>query len=567
MEFQSFSSNSSSFNRHKAISPLKCALDCARTRLLIASVFFCFATLIIAGRLFMVTVLRDGAEPALAEQDLSKPVYMGRANITDRNGEILATTIITSSLHANCKIIQNPQAVADRILTVLPNLKRDDLIKRLSSNRRFIWIARHLTPAQRLNILRLGIPGLNFMRDERRIYPQGRLAAHVLGYTDVDNHGISGLEKSLDATLRTKAEPVQLSLDLRLQHVLKDEISKGIQEFGARGGCGVIFDVSTGEILAMTSLPDYDPNHISQTSLTEEQLFNKVTLGIYEMGSTMKIINTAMALETETVSLASKFDATHPLQVGRFKVSDFRGKNAWLNVAEIFVYSSNIGAAKMALMAGSEKQKDFMQKLGYLNAPQFELPEVGSPLLPKVWNDPAIITISYGYGLSISPLQLVTGVGTIVGGGLRKFPTLLKRQGPSPQGERVVSEKTSRIMRELMRLVVKNGTSRKANVPGYMIFAKTGTANLRLGRGYQTDKVMANFIGVLGNDYNEPRYIVYVMLDDPKRLQKTYGFNNAGWNAAPVGGKIIARMAPILGLAPSDKEAEMPDAFLRNVKF
>ena len=565
MEFQSFSSNSSSFSRERGISPFKGALDCARTRLLIASVFFCFATLIIAGRLFMVTVLRDGAEPALVEQDLSKPVYMGRANITDRNGEVLATTIITSSLHANCKIIQNPQVVADRILTVLPNLKRNDLIKRLSSNRRFIWIARHLTPGQRLNILRLGIPGLSFMRDERRIYPQGRLAAHILGYTDVDNHGISGVEKSLDTSLRTKAEPVQLSLDLRLQHILKDEISKGIQEFGARGGCGIIFDVSTGEVLGMTSLPDFDPNHASQA--TQDELFNKVTLGIYEMGSTMKVTNTAMALESGAVTLGSEFDATHPLQVGRFKVTDFRGRNEWLNVAKIFVYSSNIGAAKMALKAGSEKQKNFMQKLGYLNAPQFELPEVGAPLLPKIWNDPATITISYGYGLSISPLQLVTGVGTIIGGGLKKFPTLLKRQGQAPQGERVVSEKTSRIMRELMRLVVKNGTSRKANVPGYMIFAKTGTANLRAGRGYQKDKVMVNFVGVLGNGYDKPRYIVYVMLDDPKRLQKTYGFNNAGWNAAPIGGRIIARMAPILGLAPSDKEDEMPDAFLRSVKF
>ncbi len=565
MELHTFSPSTSSFNRQKAIVPLQGALDCARTRLLIASVFFCFATLVIAGRLFMVTVLSDGAEPALADQDLSKPVYMGRANIVDRNGEILATTIITSSLHANCKVIQNPQAVADRLLTVLPNLKRADLIRRLSSNRRFIWIARHLTPGQRLNILKLGIPGLSFMRDERRIYPQGRLAAHILGYTDVDNYGISGIEKGLDAELRAKAEPVKLSLDIRLQHVLKDEISKGIQEFGARGGCGVILNVSTGEILAMTSLPDFDPNHPAQA--TEEELFNKVTLGIYEMGSTMKIMNTAMAIETGSVNLATKFDATHPLQVGRFKVTDFRGKNSWLNVAEIFVYSSNIGAAKMALLSGSDKQKDFMRKLGYLEAPRFEIPEVGAPMLPKKWNDPATITISYGYGLSISPLQLVSGVATVVGGGLRKFPTALKSQGKKSEGTRVVSEATSRIMRELMRFVVTNGTSRKANIPGYMIFGKTGTANLRSGRGYQKDKVMANFIGVLGKGYETPQYIVYVMLDDPKRLQKTYGFNNAGWNAAPVGGRIIARMAPILGVLPSEKEEEMPDAFFRNVKF
>ncbi|MBL9029945.1 MAG: penicillin-binding protein 2 [Caedimonas sp.] len=565
MNHQPFVPSLSSLTRERFGVSFKHAMDMARTRLLVAAAVFSFGILIIGGRLFELAVLRHGEEPSLAERDLTLGLRTGRADIVDRHGQMLATTITTSSLYANAKQVINAQEAAQRLLTVLPNLNLKETLRRLQSDRPFIWIARHLTPQQRHEVLRLGIPGLSFMRDQRRIYPHGSLAGHVLGYTDIDNRGIAGIEKGMDSVLGSQDEPLRLSLDLRLQHIVRDEVLKGMEEFGALGGCGAILDIRTGEVLAMTSLPDFDPNH--PTNSTEEELFNKVTLGIYEVGSIMKVTNTVLALESGIATLATRFDATHPLKVGRFTVTDFKGKNTWLNVAEIFVYSSNVGAAKMALTVGAEKQRAFMKKLGYLEAPVFELPEVGAPLVPKRWREANTITISYGYGLSVSPLQVMLGIATMVGGGERKKPTLIFQPHMPPKGEQVITKENSRRILQLMRYVVKYGTSRKANIPGYYIFAKTGTANLREGKRYQTDRVMANFVGVLGTQIDDPRYVVYVMLEDPKRLQKTYGYNNAGWNAAPVGGRIIARIAPMVGCVPFEEETEPLDPFFRNVKF
>ncbi len=543
---------------------LKQALDTARTRLLVAAAVFSFGMLIIVGRLIELTVIRHGEELSIGDQALFRGLQTGRADILDRNGQLLATTISTSSLYANAKQITHPEEVAQKLLAALPNLNPKDTLTRLKSDRPFIWIARHLTPIQRQQILRLGIPGLSFMGDQRRIYPHDRLAGHILGYTDIDNRGIAGIEKGLEEALSSNHEPVRLSLDLRLQHIVRDEVGKGMEEFGAIGGCGAILDARTGEVLAMASLPDFDPNH--PTNATEEELFNKVTLGIYEVGSILKVSNTAMALSYGVVQLGTKFDATHPLKIGRFTVTDFKGKNTWMNVAEIFVYSSNIGSARMALATGAEKQRDFMEKLGYLQAPRFELPEVGAPMVPKRWRDSTTITISYGYGLSISPLQLMLGIATIVNGAPPK-PTLLFQPQVPVQKDRLISKDVSHKILQLMRFVTTHGTGRKANIPGYYIFAKTGTSNLRVGKRYQKDRVMTNFVGVLGKSMEDPRYIIYVMLEDPKRLQKTYGYNNAGWNAAPVGGRIIGRMAPMLGFMPYEVEPEPSDPFFRNIKF
>jgi cell division protein FtsI (penicillin-binding protein 3) len=565
MNHQSFTPSLASLTRERFSVSLKHAMDVARTRLLVATAIFSFGILVIGGRLFELTVIRHGEEPSIAEQDLTLGLRTGRADIIDRQGQILATTITTSSLYANAKQIINAEEAAQKLLTILPNLNVKDILKRLQSDRPFIWIARHLTPVQRHEILRLGIPGLSFMRDQRRIYPHGHLVAHVLGYTEIDNRGIAGIEKGMDSVLSSQNEPLQLSLDLRFQHIVRDEVLKGMREFGAAGGCGAIMDIRTGEIIAMSSLPDYDPNHPTQA--TEDELFNKVTLGTYEVGSIMKVANTALALESGVATLATKFDASHPLKVGRFSITDFKGKNRWLNLAEVFVYSSNIGAAKIALAAGAEKQQAFLKKLGYFDAPSFELPEVSTPIVPKRWREATTITASYGYGFSVSPIQVMASVGILAGGGERKKPTLLLNQGGVPKGEQVISRDISRTLLQLMRYVVTAGTSRKANIPGYYVFAKSGTANLRVGRHYQTDRVMANFVAVLGKTMDDPRYVIYVMLDDPKRLQKTYGYNTAGWNAAPVGGRIIARMAPMMGFVPFEHESEPLDPFFRNVKF
>lgn len=531
-------------------------LETARNRLLVAGFVYLFALCIVAARLFDLMVLRSGEEPA-SDSGTVASSQMARADIQDRRGEVLATTISTTSLYANAKQIMNAEEAAAKLVTVLSKLSKKEILRRLQSERTFIWIARHLTPSQQKEILNLGIPGLGFMPDFRRIYPQGRLAAHVIGFTDIDNIGISGIEKGLNDRLTSSADSLRLSLDARFQHIARNELSKGMEEFQATGGCSLILDIKTGEILAMVSLPDFDPNHPVPSK--EEEIFNKVTLGIYEMGSTMKVANTAMALESG-IPLTTRFDATKPLTVGRFKITDFRGKNAWLTVPEVFMYSSNIGSAKMALQAGAQNQQAFFKKIGFLDQPKFEIPEVGSPILPAQWSEAARITMSYGYGISISPLQIVSGIATILGGGERVRPTLLKSdQKKTGSGENVISAKTSRTMLELMRLVVKEGTARKADVAGYFVFAKTGTSNLRKGRGYQKDKVMTNFVGVLGKNAREPAYIVYVMLEDPKRLKKTFGFNTAGWNAAPIGGRIIERVAPLLGYEPFEDDPGISD--------
>ena len=304
MNHQPFTPSLASLTRERFSVSLKHAMDVARTRLLVATAIFSFGILIIGGRLFELTVSRHGEEPSIAEQDLTSGLRTGRADIIDRQGQILATTITTSSLYAHAKQIINAEEAAQKLLTILPNLNVKDILKRLQSDRPFIWIARHLTPVQRHEILRLGIPGLSFMRDQRRIYPHGHLVAHVLGYTDIDNRGIAGIEKGMDSVLSSQNEPLQLSLDLRFQHIVRDEVLKGMQEFGAAGGCGAIMDIRTGEIIAMSSLPDYDPNHPTQA--TEDELFNKVTLGTYEVGSIMKVANTALALESGVATLATK---------------------------------------------------------------------------------------------------------------------------------------------------------------------------------------------------------------------------------------------------------------------
>ena len=540
------------------------ALDKARTRLLCIAALFSFGVLVIGGRLFELMVLRAGEEPSLVDQGVLSGLSTGRADIIDRQGHILATTLSTSSLYANGKNVQNPEEAAQKLLTVLSNLSLKETTTRLKSGRSFIWIARHLTPLQRQKILRLGIPGLSFMRDQRRVYPQGPLASHILGYTDIDNRGIAGIEKGMDTLLSSQQKPLQLSIDLRLQHIVRDEVQKGMQEFGARGGCGALMTIE-GELLALVSLPDYDPNHPGQA--TEEQLFNKVTLGTYEVGSVMKVANTALALESGIATLSTKFDATHPLKVGRFQVTDFKGKNAWLNVAEIFVYSSNIGSAKIALAAGAERQQAFLKKLGYFDPPHLEIPEIGAPLVPKKWREATTITASYGYGFSVNPLQVMIGTATLAGGGDRKKATLLFHSQPQSRGEQVLSSEVSLKVLQLMRYMITHGTGKLANLPGYYVFGKSGTSNLRVGRHYQKDRVMANFVGILGKQIDEPRYVIYVMLEDPKRLQKTYGYNTAGWNAVPIGGRILSRAAPMLGIVPFEQETAPTDPFFRNVKF
>jgi len=417
---------------------LKQAMEMGRNRLLVIGIVFTLAFLVIGARLVDLAVLNPGGEPLLAATTPTRLAPSGRADILDRNGVILATSLPTDSLYADPHAVMDADEAARKLVTVLPHLDRDQVLAKLRSKGRFVWLSRNLTPEQTYQVNRLGLPGLAFQRGERRIYPHGRAAAHVLGFTDLDGLGIAGIEKQFDHALRIGGRPVELSLDLRIQNLLREELSASVKRFHALGGAGLILDVRTGEVVAMTSLPDFDPN-FSNSSVGEAG-FNRTTKGVYEMGSTFKLFTAAMALDTGTVDLRGGYDASKPIRVARFTISDYHGKNRWLSVPDILVYSSNIGAAKMAIDTGTEAQKDYLRRLGLLSPPDIELPEVGTPLTPQRWRDINTMTIGYGHGIAVSPLQLAAGVATVINGGLVRPPSLLRKNNAvPPSGDRVLS--------------------------------------------------------------------------------------------------------------------------------
>lgn len=546
---------------------LQNALETARNRVLIGILCFLFLLTVLGIRLFTVMVM---VEPLELTTVLNEPTgyHLGRSEIVDRHGNVLATSIPTSSLYANATKVHDAHAALKKLLTVLPTLSPQKTLEKLTSGKQFIWIARHLTPKQEKAILQLGIPGLDFHRDQRRIYPLATLFAHVVGMTNVDNEGVSGVEKTFEQQLMSQQDPLRLSLDRSLQYLVHRTLTEGLAEFEATGAAAIVMDLQTSEVLAMVSLPDFNPNQPPHGDAPE--LFNKSTLGIYEMGSTMKIANTAMALETGAAQLSTVFDTGKPLQIGRFQITDYRASHGLINVAQIFVYSSNRGSARMALAAGIEKQKEFLRRLGFLSPVSIELPEHGRPMVPRHWREANSITISYGYGIAVTPLHLLNAVATMIGGGCRKQATLLKRDPAtllSKPCERVVSTKTSQTMLDLMRLVVLHGTGKKANVPGYFVGIKTGTRNLLMNGRYQTDRVATSAVGVIGKDRDHPRYMIGLILEDPKRSKKTYGFNTSGWNAAPIAGRIMGQVAAYMGLKPSHQPDEPKDPFLRTVSF
>jgi cell division protein FtsI (penicillin-binding protein 3) len=439
---------------------------------------------------------------------------------------------------------------------VLPDLDRGRLLRRLTADRSFVWIRRKLTPRQHYRINRLGIPGLDFVREQRRVYPHGRLVAHILGQTDIDNRGIAGIERSFDRILRQYRAPLALSIDLRVQHLVREELAAAVAEFQALGGCAIVLDVATGELLALVSLPDFDPD--ASTDGAAEARFNRATLGIYEMGSSFKLLTVAMALDLGVVGLDGGYDATHPLRVARYTITDYHPKARWLTVPEILIYSSNIGAAKMARDVGVARQRAFLERLGMLRPASIELPEVGKPLVPSPWRAINTLTVAYGHGLAVSPLQLTAAVAALVNGGVLHPPTLLRQdEGAVGTGERVLKPNTSAQMRHLMRLVVERGTGRKAQVPGYLVGGKTGTAE-KLGSDgrYARDALFSSFVAAFPID--APRYALVVALDEPKGNALTHGYATGGWVAAPVIARVIERLAPLVGIEPLDADRPGP---------
>jgi cell division protein FtsI (penicillin-binding protein 3) len=524
------------------------AIETGRTRLLITGAVMALAFAAVSGRLVEVAALADPHEPRTMQAVRATEAQTERAAIVDRNGVLLATNLDTVALSASPRKLLDPDEAAQKLASVLPELDANRLAERLAGDAGFVWIHRNLTPRQQSEVNRLGIPGIEFHHRESRVYPQGRLLSHVLGYTDIDNRGLSGLEKRFDERLSKSDEPLSLSIDVRMQHALHEELKTAIETYSALGGAGVVLDAKTGEIAALVSMPDFDPNH--PAAAPQDARFNRTTLGVYELGSTFKIFNTAMALDAGTVTMAGGYDASEPLKVARYRITDYHAENRWLSVPEIFVHSSNIGSAKMALEVGPAGQKDFMRRLGFLDRLGLEVPETGQPQYPETWRPINTMTISFGHGLSVTPLHLATGVAAMVNGGTRIEPTLIKR-ARAPQGEQVVSAEVSTAIRKLMRLNALEGSGKKADVAGYLVGGKTGTAE-KVGErgGYARKALISSFVAAFPMD--DPRYVVYAVLDEPKGTEETFGYATGGWVAAPAVGRVIERIAPIAGIAPVD---------------
>lgn len=525
----------------------KTAIETGRNRLIVAGALFSAAFAVIGVRVVDVSVFSDNAEPRYTRSISKDEKNTGRADIVDRNGILMATSLNTASLFANPRLVLDPEQAALRLSTALPDIDVKAIEKKLRSNRGFVWLRRHLTPRQQYAVNRLGIPALNFQREARRMYPLGPLASHVMGFTDIDNKGLTGIERYFDKELRTRQSNMALSIDVRVQHVLEHELGLAMKKFSAIGAAGLVMDVNTGEIIAMSSLPSFDPNQPG--SIPQDLRFNRTTLGVYEMGSTFKIFTTAMALDAGTVSLNGGYDATDPIRVARFTIRDYHAKKRWLSVPEIFMYSSNIGTVKMALDVGIPGHKKFLSSLGMMKTVGIELSETGTPLSPDNWREINSMTISFGHGLAVSPLHLVAGVSAVVNGGIYRTPTLIRRSPADiPVGKRVISEDTSLEMRRLMRLVVEQGTGRKAAAPGYLVGGKTGTAEKVSGRGYKRKALISSFVAAF--PMNKPRYVILAMLDEPTGTKETFGYATGGWVAAPVIGAVVGRIAPVLGLRP-----------------
>lgn len=481
--------------------------------------------------------------------------FTKRGDIVDRNGVTLATSLITASLFADPSEILDPKEAAQKLSCLLPDLSAKEVEAKISTpSKRFVWLYRHLTPKQHQAIHELGLPGLHFERTEKRVYLHKKLFSHTVGFTDVDNRGIAGIEHSFNSTLREGDKPVQLSLDIRLQHIMAEEVHATIKKFKAIGGMGTLMDIHTGEILSMVSLPDFDPN--TPGRVKPRQRFNGNTAGVYELGSGLKLLTAAMALDAGKATLTTSYDASEPIKVGRRLIRDYRGKNRPLTLPEVIIYSSNIGAAKMAMDVGIRKQQNFLHRLGLLTPTKIELPEVSRPLFPAAdkWKDVNTMTIGFGHGLAVSPLQMLTAMGAVVNGGHLVPSTLIKRDEKEDiPHEKVISHRSSNLVCRLMRSVVLKGTGRKAAVPGYMVMGKSGTAEKVKGGKYSKTANMSSFIGAF--PAHSPTHVLFVMIDEPKGLKETYGYATGGWVAAPLAGRVIKRAAPILAIEPVDETA------------
>jgi cell division protein FtsI (penicillin-binding protein 3) len=529
----------------------------AKARIGLAVVAFAAVYGVIALRLVMFAMASTGhGGHRTVTQDA---LATARPDIVDRNGAIIATDVKTPSLFAEPRKLIDVDDAQEQLTAEMPDLDGKELHERLASKRGFVWLKREITPAQQRDIYRLGIPGIGFLTENKRVYPNGSAVSQVIGLVNIDNQGIAGMEKWLDgqglaalhmaglATDRLQ-RPVQLALDLRAQYALREELIKAREKYKAIAAAGLILNVNTGEVVSLVSEPDYNPNNPREAN--DPSRINRMTTGVFEMGSTFKVLTVAMAFDAGKATLTSSFDARHPLQYGKFTIHDYEPKGRFLTVPEIFTFSSNIGAARMALAVGVQGHQAFLKKMGQLDRLRTELPESAEPLVPKHWGELNTVTIAFGHGLSVAPLQAAMAVAATVNGGLLIKPTFLKRSAEEAQKHavRVLKPQTSRDMRYLLRLNAEKGTAAQANVDGYYVGGKTGTAEKVVNGRYAKHKLLTDFMAVLPAD--KPKYLLLIMLDEPQPTPETHGYATAGWNAGPTAAKVIARVAPLLDIAP-----------------
>ncbi len=519
-----------------------------RNRYRLACLAFAVAFVAIGARLVTLGLAATGPSSG-SLYDISTTIH--RPDIFDRGGRLLATDIKGATLYADPARVIDIDELAEQVTSVLPDVNARKLRARLKHGRRFVRIKRELTPKQQSEIHELGLPGLGFIEEYRRVYPMGVTASHVVGLVDVDNKGLGGIEKFIDNNPQlamTGEAGVTLSLDLGAQHVLREELGRSMATYRAKAAAGIVIDAHSGEVVALSSLPDYDPNHREQA--LDKNRLNRIGFGVYEMGSVFKVFTVAGVLDLGLATLHTRYDASGPIHYASFTIDDFHGKRRPLSVPEVFIYSSNIGAAKMALHMGVDRHRGFLKKLGLMNSVTTELGPSAAPIVPADWQKLSSMTIGFGHGLSVTPLQLAAATLPLVNGGIAVTPTFLprSREDGIQGGERVLKRSTSAAMLKMMRLNVLKGTGKRANAEGYRVGGKTGTAEKVVHGRYSTSALLTSFLATFPTD--APEYVVLVMLDEPQRVPESHNHATAGLNAAPTVGRIVARIAPILGVTP-----------------
>jgi cell division protein FtsI (penicillin-binding protein 3) len=525
-----------------------------RTLITLGGVLLCLC--VIGGQLVRLA-LRSGPEIRVA---LAEPLARSwsRPDIVDRNGRLLASDIAVNSLYADPQLILDLDEVAEKLTATLPGLDEAELRKSLADrSRRFAWVARGLSPRQAQSVHDLGLPGLAFRLELKRAYPLSALAGHLLGTVNTDNKGLAGIERLLDDTGRVEgvqgpgrmhAQPLRLSIDIGVQHGLAEELKLSASRYSAPAAAGLVIEANSGEVLAAVSLPEVDPSRPGDW--LDPTRSDRLAGGIYELGSIFKTLTIAMALEAGTASLDKLYDVRQPLLAGTYTIKDPYPQGRPLSVRDIFLHSSNVGAGMLALEAGPERQRSFLARLGLTEPMRTEAGPVAPPLLPKPWGKTETLTIGYGHGLALAPLQFAGALATLVNGGRRVIPTLLARDADDSEQPRIVSAATSSRIREIMRLNVTHpsGTGRRADAEGYRVGGKTGTAEMPGRGGYQEKAVISSFIGAFPMD--APRYVVFVLLFQPQTGETGGDHITAGLNAAPATARIVERIAPLLGVLP-----------------